>query len=135
MTSQPANDSTILLVEDEFTIRETLTEFLEDEGYIVAGAANGQEALDYLRSSPPPALVFLDLRMPVMNGLQFLEARQNDPDLAHLPVILMSADSTGQREVADNAVAGHLEKPIRLMDILDIVEQYCSGEPSQSAHS
>ncbi|PLS77037.1 MAG: Fis family transcriptional regulator, partial [Chloroflexi bacterium] len=51
MTSLPDQAASILIVEDEFAIREALTEFLEEEGYLVAGAANGREALAYLQDT------------------------------------------------------------------------------------
>lgn len=133
MTSLPEQASTILVVEDEFAIREALTEFLEEEGYTVDGASNGQEALDYLASSPPPALILLDLRMPIMNGAQFLEIQRRDPALASIPVVLLSADSSGQHEVEADAVAEYLDKPVRLTNVLDIVARYCSAEPTGPA--
>ncbi|HEX6289579.1 MAG TPA: response regulator [Herpetosiphonaceae bacterium] len=119
----------ILIVEDEFVIRETLTEFLEEEGYTVAGAANGQEALSYLRSSQPPALILLDLMMPVMNGIQFLTEQQRDPSLALIPVVLLSADRHSQDKVLCSGPIEYLEKPVHLTSLLDTVERYCDPAP------
>lgn len=124
VSSQPTLP--VLIVEDEFAIREALTEFLEEEGFVVAGAAHGQEALEYLDTMPLPALILLDLRMPRMNGAQFLEVRQSNPRLAAIPTILMSADSSGQYEVPAGSVVGHLNKPVHLNDVLRLVERYCS---------
>lgn len=132
MASQQAA-STVLIIEDEFAIRETLVEFLEEEGYQVAGVGNGREALDYLRTAPPPALIFLDLRMPVMSGVQFLEEQQRDPTLAGLPVVLLSADRSGQQQVATERVADILDKPVRLVHLLEVVERYCKPQTSRSA--
>lgn len=131
MTSQATQPSYVLIIEDEFAIREALTEFLEDEGFTVMGATHGQEALDYLQTAEPPALILLDLRMPVMNGVQFLELLRNIPQMNSVPVVLMSADTSGQYEVPPNTVVEHLNKPVRLTSVLDIVERYSA--PSTSA--
>jgi CheY-like chemotaxis protein len=118
----------ILIVEDEFLIRDALTEFLEEEGYRVAGAANGQEALAYLRRGELPSLILLDLMMPVMSGMQFLIERQQDPRLAEIPVVLLSADRNSQEKVLSTAAVEYLEKPVRLTDLLDMVERYCQPQ-------
>jgi CheY-like chemotaxis protein len=120
----------ILIVEDEFLIRDALTEFLEEEGYSVAGAANGQEALSYLRRGTLPSLILLDLMMPVMSGMQFLAERQQDPALAAIPVVLLSADRNSQEKVLSTAPVEYLEKPVRLTDLLDTVERYCQPQSS-----
>lgn len=133
MTSRATDASTVFIIEDEFAIREALTEFLEEEGYTVVGAAHGREALEYLQTAPQPGLILLDLRMPVMNGVQFLDALRAHPQLASIPVVLMSADSSGQHEVDPNAIVEHLDKPVRLVNVLEIVERYCNAEPSESA--
>src|SRR5690348_10220063 len=61
----------ILLIEDDRGIREVLKCILEDEGYSVVVADNGQRGLEILRSSPTPDIIVLDLRMPVMDGWEF----------------------------------------------------------------
>ena len=115
----------ILIVEDEFLIRDGLTEFLEEEGYRVVGAANGQEALTMLRKGLVPDLILLDLMMPVMSGMQFLDEQQADSRLASIPVVLLSADRNSQEKVLSYAPVEYLEKPVRLTDLLDTVERYC----------
>ncbi|MBV9787745.1 MAG: response regulator [Chloroflexi bacterium] len=115
----------ILIVEDEFLIRDALTEFLEEEGYRVVGAANGQEALNMLRKGLVPDLILLDLMMPVMSGMQFLDEQQADSRLASIPVVLLSADRNSQEKVLSSAPVEYLEKPVRLTDLLDTVERYC----------
>src|SRR5437879_4762765 len=81
----------IVLVEDQDDFRELLAELLVIEGYAVEVAANGREAYLRLKRAPLPDLILLDLMMPVMNGWGFLNARQSDPALAAIPVILLSA--------------------------------------------
>jgi CheY-like chemotaxis protein len=81
----------VLLVDDDVDLRESLAEALEEEGYRVLRAANGQEALGLLRSEAPPHVILLDLLMPVMNGWQFCEAKRRDPALVAIPVVALSA--------------------------------------------
>lgn len=116
----------VMIVEDDFAIRDALTQILEDEGYVVVGAANGKEAIEHLRNHVQPCLILLDLMMPVMNGWQFRQEQQQDPTLAPIPVVVISADSgVPQKAAAINAV-GYLKKPVTLDGLLDTVERYCS---------
>lgn len=129
MTSLPDQAASILIVEDEFAIREALTEFLEEEGYLVAGAANGREALAYLQDTDTtPTVILLDLMMPVMNGQQFIAEQQQNPTLARIPVILLSAASDAQARLESDGVAGYLDKPVRLVEVLQIVERFCQPQ-------
>jgi CheY-like chemotaxis protein len=115
----------ILIVEDEAAIRETLAEILEDEGYTVARAPNGQEALAYLRSNDPPRLILLDLMMPVMNGWQFRAQQQQTPELAPIPVLIISGEGSLDQKAASLHVAGSMPKPIDVSALLEHVERYC----------
>src|SRR5580765_7790969 len=82
----------ILLVEDDFDMRDALIPILEYAGHHVVGAANGREALEQLRAGPKPSLILLDLMMPVMNGTEFRAEQLRDPALASIPVVVVSAD-------------------------------------------
>jgi len=81
----------ILVVDDDEDLRESFAGVLEDAGYEAASAGNGREALDFLRSSPPPCLVLLDLMMPVMDGLSFITEKEADSELANIPVVVITA--------------------------------------------
>ena len=72
---------TILLVEDDFDVREALAETLRDEGYAVECAVDGEQALDYLRGGGRPGLILLDLMMPRMSGSEFRMVQKVDPQL------------------------------------------------------
>jgi CheY-like chemotaxis protein len=85
---------TILVVDDEFSIVETLGEIVTLEGYAFLGAANGKEALAAAQLSRP-ALILLDYMMPLMDGLQVLAALRADPALASIPVVVMTAAPLG----------------------------------------
>src|SRR5215213_7431302 len=103
--------STILVVDDDHAIRDSLTELLEDEGYVVARAENGQEALEFLRSNGAPCLILLDLMMPVMDGYEFMDRTQGDPQLADIPVVVITAASEQRsRSMRARQV---LPKPVR----------------------
>ena len=114
----------ILIVEDESPIRDVITEILEDEGYRVAGATNGLEALTYLRQHAHPRLILLDLGMPVMTGWEFREHQQRDPKLAGIPVIVMSALPDLDRRAAALKAADCLDKPVNIDKLLGTIARY-----------
>jgi signal transduction histidine kinase len=101
---------TLLVVEDDVDIRESLDGLLSMEGFRVTGCSNGREALDWLRISPKPDLILLDLMMPVMDGWQFRVAQKDDPELATIPVLALSADSTAKAAAID--AEAYLKKPV-----------------------
>lgn len=85
---------TILIVDDEFSVAETLQEFLGWAGYATVTAANGKAGLELVRSRRPD-LVLLDYMLPIMDGLQVLYAIRADPATRDLPVIIMTAAPAG----------------------------------------
>lgn len=106
----------ILVVDDDFDVRTSLQTVLEIEGYHVETATNGQEALLLLRSAPSlPALVILDLMMPVMNGYDFVQAARSDVQLQTLTILVASA---GTLKAPVVGVQGFLPKPVQLEDLL-----------------
>jgi CheY-like chemotaxis protein len=98
----------ILVVEDDDDGRETICALLEIGGYATAQVRNGQEALNYLRSNPPPFVILLDLLMPVMDGWKFIAVQSQDERIARIPVLVLSAVSA-QRRIGPHHV---LRKPI-----------------------
>ncbi|SRR6266508_4162036 len=125
-TNQSSQDVavSILIVEDEPSIRAVLSEILEDEGYPVASVTNGMEALVYLRQHAHPCLILLDLGMPVMTGWEFREEQQRHSTLREIPVIVMSALPDLARRATALGVAGCLDKPIDINVLLGMVAQY-----------
>lgn len=117
----------ILLVDDDAGIREGVAEGLACEGYRAEGVSNGQEALDWLDREGRPAMVLLDLLMPVMNGAQLLERLRADPRWAALPAVLMSA-TVPSREALSRANA-YLPKPFDLAQVVAAVLRWC-GPPA-----
>jgi len=111
----------VLLVEDDEAIRESLSELLESEGYRVVTARNGQVALEWLESSSePPGVVLLDLMMPVMSGLELLDAMRglSDANRRDVPVIVLTASR--DRSEAQGVIA-NLRKPIDVDELLDTI--------------
>lgn len=118
----------VLIVEDDPAIRDSLVELIQDDGYTVHTASNGQEALDYLNSEAElPGVILLDLMMPVMDGFQFVKAKESSPGLAAVPVALLSADAQLREKAARLGVQKWLKKPIELDAVMDVVEQYCKA--------
>jgi CheY-like chemotaxis protein len=120
-----ARKKEILLVEDDPDISDMMALYLESEGYEVAAAANGQEALNYLEHSGRPSLILLDLMMPVMNGWEFRERQRQTPGLSQIPVVLLSADSKVPEEAARLGVESYLRKPVEFENLLKVIERYC----------
>jgi CheY-like chemotaxis protein len=87
--------ASILVVEDDDDVLESIRELLEDSGYRVTPARNGVEALAVLGQMPPPAAMLVDSLMAEMSGAEFLEACASDPKLAGIPAIVISGYSPG----------------------------------------
>jgi CheY-like chemotaxis protein len=116
----------ILVVEDDELIRDSLVEFLDEQGYQATGAVDGVDALGRLRSGAPlPCVIVLDLMMPNMDGRSFREEQLRDPRLAAIPVIVVSAYRDVAKNAAELAVAHYLPKPLKLPVLLDLVQQHC----------
>jgi CheY-like chemotaxis protein len=112
--------NTILFVEDDLDIRETLTEILREEGWQVDAAGHGLAALEALRSDKPlPAVILLDLMMPIMNGWQFRAEQLADAKLEHLPVVIISAASNIEQTAAAMGAKGFVRKPVKLDELLN----------------
>jgi CheY-like chemotaxis protein len=120
----------ILVVDDDADIRETLGLALELEGYAVRLARDGAEAWALLDEGARPALVLLDLAMPVLDGAALLARIRADVGVRHLCVILVTAFSSpveGVRAEAD----GVLYKPVSLSDVLALAATRCGGLVSE----
>lgn len=115
----------ILIVEDDDDSREILGTFLEAHGYPVMVARHGREALDRLQQFAAPCLIFLDLRMPIMDGWALRRALLADPFLATIPVVVLSAVHNVADAVTGLNVTDYLHKPYDFHAILRIVKRYC----------
>lgn len=115
----------VLVIEDDDAIRESLVEILTEEGYTVLAAENGKRGLETLAQTGGalPSMILLDLTMPVMNGNEFLEQQKAHSDWKAIPVVVFTA--AGGRSKPDLA-EGFLRKPLQLEELLDTVQSYCS---------
>jgi DNA-binding response OmpR family regulator len=118
----------VLVVEDDDDLRGSLTHSLQCEGYDVDEARNGREALECLHNGGRrPGCILLDLMMPIMNGWQFRDAQQNDPDpgIAQIPVIVLSAVGSHVQKVQPLDAVAFMRKPFDLDILLQTIQQHC----------
>ena len=115
----------ILLIDDDPDTREQLAEILTEHGYLVTTARDGLEGLEKLKTDCAPSVILLDLMMPVMDGWQFRAKQLSEPQLAQLPVIVLSATTEIRRYAAEMKAAGFLSKPFMLDRLLGAVQRYC----------
>ena len=113
---------TILIVEDDDSIRETLQSVLELEGHDVLAAENGQVGLELLKNNPKPCLILLDLMMPVMNGWDFAAALEKDNSLSTIPVIIISAYNEKAIHIKSKAI---LKKPVDINTLYGAIKEWC----------
>jgi CheY-like chemotaxis protein len=118
---------TVLIIDDDDDIRETIVESLSEEGFAVVGAASGGAALALLASAgPKPALILLDLMMPVMTGAEFRARQLGDPALAAIPVVILTADPAAEARAVELKTTGWLRKPLKLQTLIDVVASFAS---------
>lgn len=110
-THAVAEPSRILIVDDDDDGRSLVKELLENDGYVVNEARDGGAALELLTTAPEPALVILDLEMPVMSGDEVLDAMRKHERLSQLPVLVVSG-SGRMIDPRRGSVVGFLSKPI-----------------------
>ena len=131
IANKPARP-TVLIVDDSEDIRTTIRDVLEDQGFTVACAANGREALEMLISGQSkPALILLDLTMPEMDGWTFRQEQQKVPRLAQIPVVLFSGHHDAAQAAQSLNTAALMTKPLRLEGLVTLVEQLARrGKPN-----
>ena len=113
----------VLVVDDDPSILTTVAEILDLEGFPVATATNGAEALEAVERQTP-TIVLLDMRMPVLDGWGFVRALQESGRM--LPVLVMTAAQDTRRWAEEIGAAGYLAKPFDLNDLLSAVETLCA---------
>src|SRR5262245_50715617 len=109
----------VLIVDDDDGIRQFVKEILEEEGYAVATACNGLEAIEFLGAGPArPVVVLLDLMMPVLTGWDVMSIWREQGRLPTLPVVVFTAAT--QHAPPEGAVS-YLSKPSSLAPLLDAI--------------
>jgi len=116
-------NKTILVVDDVADIREMCARYLASEGFRVALAVNGQDAVDKAFQIVP-TLILMDLSLPVMGGLEATKRIKSDPRTQHIPVILLTAQvRSGSAAVIEAGCEGFLVKPSAPRDIIAEIER------------
>lgn len=118
----------ILLVEDDridvMTVRRALKEIKVTNNIVVAG--NGEEALTYLQNTQNtlPCIILLDLNMPKMNGIEFLEIAKKDDKIKKIPIIVLTTSQEEKDRTAsfNNGVAGYMSKPIDYKLFVEVIK-------------
>jgi CheY-like chemotaxis protein len=114
----------VLVVDDEADARGVLAMLLEMEGYAVCTARDGVEALEVLSSEPKPCLVLLDLMMPRLDGWGVVRRMRDVPELAGVPVVLLSGVADLEGNAAGLGVAAAMTKPVDVDRLLETVQEY-----------
>jgi CheY-like chemotaxis protein len=127
VSARPDRDHTVLVVDDDEDLRQALTDILEGEGFAVVPAENGVDALDKLRTGHDrPCVILLDLMMPKMDGATFRKVQLQDPALAAIPVVIVSANWKSAQTAQDLGVADVLSKPFSATDLIATVSRLCA---------
>jgi CheY-like chemotaxis protein len=114
----------VLVVEDDRDLRDSLLEVLEEAGYSGVGAEDGLRALSVLRTDAQrPDLILLDLQMPNMDGPSFRAEQLKLPELARIPVVVVTADANAAQKARSLGASAVLPKPLRLPQLLDLIPQ------------
>jgi chemosensory pili system protein ChpA (sensor histidine kinase/response regulator) len=123
-------EPTVLIVDDSITVRELLSMSFNKVGYRVEQARDGQEAWEKLRSGLPCELVFCDIEMPRMDGLELLSRMQKDGILKRIPIaMLTSRGADRHRQMAvDLGASGYFTKPYLEEALLDAAQRMLNGE-------
>ena len=114
----------VLVIEDDDYARCALSEILACQGYEVIAASNGQAALNRLQSGIRPAVILLDLMMPIMDGWEFCRKYQEQGDEEPIPVVLMSGYCS-DAEAEGFGVTDFVSKPLSVPSLLDVVQRHC----------
>ncbi|TMB26044.1 MAG: response regulator [Deltaproteobacteria bacterium] len=123
----PAGPNLVLVVDDDFDIREALSDVLASEGYSVLTAADGGEALERLRGGVRPAVMLLDLMMPRVSGVEVIDALRKDESLSKIPVVVCSANRGYGPD--DLGVHDVLRKPVSVEELLEAVARAIRPRP------
>jgi CheY-like chemotaxis protein len=121
--------ASVLVVDDDADIRETIGMLLARHGFPVSTACDGADALAQLRAGAHPGLILLDLMMPRMNGEEFRRSQLQEPSLATIPVVVLSGAGRSQDllQRIDKGVEV-LPKPIELSELMETVRRFCGQE-------
>ena len=116
----------ILVVDDEADIVNLVVDLLQDEGYKVRSAFNGEMALAAI-AEQPPAMILMDMYMPQMTGVMFLEHLKSN-GVSHIPVVLMTASPRAAEPLVSENLVDYLAKPFDIDRLLDCVARHLRAD-------
>jgi DNA-binding response OmpR family regulator len=119
--------TSVLVIEDDDDTRNALVEVLLLEKIRAVGAGDGATAIDHFHQGLRPAVIVLDLGLPLVNGEQFLKARRLDPTLASIPVLVITGLDAKPEDFSGMNVKDVLRKPFDPLRIVEAVRPYCAG--------
>ncbi|MGH7341428.1 MAG: response regulator, partial [Candidatus Rokuibacteriota bacterium] len=119
------HEHSILVVDDQTDSSDAVGLLLEEQGFKVRIARDGEEALDALHRGLRPCLVVVDLMMPKMDGWEFRQRQLSDPQFATIPVVMMSGYPNAQEAAGTLGVRTVLKKPLSVNRLLSLVHRHC----------
>lgn len=122
MQPAPRGRKTVLIVDDEQDLRESVSMALESQGYDVIIAEDGREGIS-AAATHTPSLILVDYRMPELNGVEFLEELRNTEGLTETPVIIITVDPELElrRNASQLGIQGFLVKPFSMEELMQTV--------------
>jgi CheY-like chemotaxis protein len=117
----PSPRPTVLIVDDHDDLRDAVTLLLETEGYAVADAANGAEALERLKTDPHVAGIILDLVMPIMDGWEFLAHWRGHPAWKNIPVLVLTGVAISKLRQSELAGTQVMMKPFTFDELIESI--------------
>ena len=120
---------TVLVIDDEKAFCDVVAEILEASGIRTLKANDASQAAIHLETSTPD-LILCDIMMPDMDGLTFIRQLKNDPDRAHIPIIIVTAKATDadEKEALSTGAVGFLAKPFSAADLEAVTRSYLDKE-------
>lgn len=119
----------VLCVDDDADVLSMLVDAMQMMGMRAIGASNGPDAVKFAQSENP-RLILLDMRMPGMDGLQTLPLLHNNPKTAHIPVVMVTGETTGKNieDAFSLGAKGYVIKPIRIQLLIKKVKEFSLPE-------
>nr|CAA6806828.1 MAG: twitching motility protein PilH [uncultured Thiotrichaceae bacterium] len=114
----------VLIIDDSLTQTQILKKLLENSGFEVSVACNGQEGIDVAQAKQPD-IILMDVVMPLLNGFQATRELTNNDKTAHIPIVVCSSKSTKTDRLwaLRQGAKGYLVKPIKSQDLLEVIER------------
>jgi CheY-like chemotaxis protein len=132
----PEAAAKVLLIDDDFAILDGISDYLEAEGFSVAAASNGIDALNQLRSGLRVDVIVLDVMMPLMDGWDFRAGQLADPSLREIPVVVISASGFSRETLQQQFTAYEvLSKPLDPREFVRTLKSACDAGNAGSRSS